>query len=71
MAAGMMLVFLSHDVTFEDGLWASWPPVPWAMLVIVRNVVYWIHSDWWKFAPVDKYGKPQPQYATPKTASRL
>ncbi|ROT39593.1 hemerythrin HHE cation binding domain-containing protein [Sodiomyces alkalinus F11] len=66
MAAGGMLAFMSHDVTFEGGLWKNFPPVPWIILVIIRNTVYWVHSDWWKFAPVDRYGQPQPQYARPE-----
>jgi len=70
MTGGMMLVFLSHDVTFEDGLWQNWPPVPYVMLLAIRHVIYRFHSDWWRFAPVDAYGKPQPQYAAP-TTSRL
>lgn len=60
------MTFMSHDVTFEGGLWKDFPPLPWVVLFVIRNTVYWIHSDWWKFSPVDRYGQPKPQYARPE-----
>jgi hypothetical protein len=26
---GSMMFFLNLDLTFEDGRWKSWPPIPW------------------------------------------
>ncbi|KAB5542425.1 hemerythrin HHE cation binding domain-containing protein [Coniochaeta sp. 2T2.1] len=49
--------FFNHDRDFEGGLWKEWPPAPAPLVLIVRHVTYWVHSDWWKFAPCDPSGK--------------
>ncbi|RFU80058.1 hemerythrin hhe cation binding domain-containing [Trichoderma arundinaceum] len=51
--------FFNHDKQYEGGLWENWPPAPAPVVFIVRWVTYWKHSDWWRFAPCDRYGKPK------------
>ncbi|KAL7917114.1 hemerythrin HHE cation binding domain-containing protein [Trichoderma austrokoningii] len=51
--------FFNHDKQFESGLWQNWPPAPAPVVFIVRWVAYWVHSDWWRFAPCDRYGRPK------------
>ncbi|CAJ0555343.1 Ff.00g054080.m01.CDS01 [Fusarium sp. VM40] len=49
--------FFNHDKQYEDGLWQDWPPAPAPVVFTIRWVTYWIHSDWWRFAPCDRYGQ--------------
>ncbi|KAI5461582.1 hemerythrin HHE cation binding domain-containing protein [Mariannaea sp. PMI_226] len=57
--------FFNHDKQYEEGLWQSWPPAPAPVVFIVRWITYWIHSDWWRFAPCDRYGRLKERlYAT-------
>ena len=60
----MMFFLLNQDLTYENGLWQRWPPIPpaarWAM---VRILGFW-HSNWWKFASCDYAGRPQKLFAT-------
>ncbi|KAF2834721.1 hypothetical protein M501DRAFT_1027162 [Patellaria atrata CBS 101060] len=50
---------LNHDVTFEDGLHAEFPPAPkvakWGMMKIGT----WVYRGWWKFATCDTDGRPR------------
>jgi hypothetical protein len=54
---------LNLDVTYEEGMWAAWPPMPapirWG-LVNVAGAYYWGR---WKFASCDAAGKPRELYA--------
>lgn len=68
LAVGAVILLVSHDATYENHLWAKWPPLPAPLLFIVRQFIYCIHSDWWKFAPSDKYSRPKPQYVMPSTS---
>ncbi|KAF7543421.1 hypothetical protein G7Z17_g10751 [Cylindrodendrum hubeiense] len=63
IAAGLPFGFCNHDVHFEDGLWANWPPAPWIVHILARHVTYWVHRDWWKFASCDRHGKLRPLHA--------
>ncbi|PKS08181.1 hypothetical protein jhhlp_005457 [Lomentospora prolificans] len=56
------------DVNFEDGLWKNFPPgiAPKVAFFICRHFTFWIHADWWKFGPCDKFGNLQPLYAVPE-----
>ncbi len=67
MGMGRVSVALHvHDVTWENGRWSDFPPVGWFLTFVLRNIFARIHSDWWKFAPCDVYGRPKPQqYAGP------
>lgn len=66
LATGMVYCLMTHDTTYEGGRWASFPPAPWFILALVRNAMYYLHSDWWKFAPLDQQGHPKPLYALPE-----
>jgi hypothetical protein len=54
---------LNLDVTYEVGMWASWPlmppPVRWGLV----NVAGAVHWGRWKFASCDASGKPRDLYA--------
>jgi hypothetical protein len=53
----------TFDVSYENGRWASWPPMPapirWG-LVNIAGAYYWGR---WKFASCDAAGKPRELYA--------
>ena len=55
----------NHDVNYEGGRWANWPPAPWFILWFCRNIAFWAHSDWWRFGACDRLGNMQPLYAIP------
>jgi hypothetical protein len=65
LTTGIIMILVLHDVTWEDGRWASFPPAPWFMMMMARNLLFHVHSDYWKFAPCDAYGRPKAQYARP------
>ncbi|KAF2707201.1 hypothetical protein K504DRAFT_411188 [Pleomassaria siparia CBS 279.74] len=50
---------LNLDTTYEDGMWANWPPMPklvWWGLVNVAGAYHW---GWWKFTSCNSAGKPR------------
>ncbi|KAH9884885.1 hypothetical protein F4778DRAFT_762082 [Xylariomycetidae sp. FL2044] len=55
---------LNLDGTVEDGMWASWPPIPAPIKWGLTNIGGAWHSGWWKFAPCSG-GKPKELYALP------
>jgi len=63
MARGVPFCLAHLDVNFEDGIWKDFPPAPWIIKFVVRNITWWVHSDWWKFAASDRNGKLKPLYA--------
>lgn len=48
-----------HDKTFEGGVWSSFPPVPWLVLLVMRYLFMNTRRDWWRFAPCDYSSQPQ------------
>ncbi|KAF2728412.1 hypothetical protein EJ04DRAFT_477391 [Polyplosphaeria fusca] len=54
---------LNIDTTYEDGMWASWPPMPAPIRWGLVNIGGAYHWGWWKFASCDASGKPRPYYA--------
>ena len=62
------MAVLLHDVTWEDGKWAAFPPAPGFVLFTLRKVLYHLHSDLWRFSPCDSNARPQAQYAGPPKA---
>lgn len=54
---------LNLDVTYEDGMWASWPPMPAPIRWGLVNIAGAYHWGWWKFASCDSAGKPRQLYA--------
>lgn len=60
-----LALFHGASSTTMEGLWANWPDAPGIIRFTVRNLTKWIHSDWWRFAPMDKNGIPKAKlYAT-------
>jgi hypothetical protein len=68
MSTGLVQIFLMHDVTWDNGRWSDFPPAPWVIGFTIRKVLYYLHSDWWRFAPCDSNMRPQKQYAVAPTA---
>lgn len=54
--------FLNHDLTFEDGLWAEFPPAPKPLKWALCHVFTKYNQKWWKFASCDTYGRPKALY---------
>ncbi|KAI1073377.1 hypothetical protein F5B20DRAFT_597729 [Whalleya microplaca] len=58
--AGAVFLMATHDVEYEDGIHTDFPPIPSAISWGLRNVAWWVHRDWWAFAPCDRSGKMRP-----------
>ncbi|KAI5459693.1 hemerythrin HHE cation binding domain-containing protein [Mariannaea sp. PMI_226] len=63
LVAGLPFCFGNHDVNYEDGKWAKWPPAPMAVHLLSRHVTFWAHRDAWKFCACDRLGQMRPLYA--------
>ncbi|KAF6802232.1 WD repeat-containing protein [Colletotrichum sojae] len=60
LVKGLPFCFANHDVGYEDGRWASWPPAPSIVKLICRHVTYHLHAKCWRFAACDRMGKLRP-----------
>ncbi|KAI1086273.1 hemerythrin HHE cation binding domain-containing protein [Rostrohypoxylon terebratum] len=58
--AGAVFLLVTHDVEYEDGIHIGFPPIPAVIKWGLINVAWWVHRDWWEFAPCDCYGKMKP-----------
>ncbi|CAK7236712.1 hypothetical protein SBRCBS47491_009731 [Sporothrix bragantina] len=63
---GIIFVMTCLDVNFENGRWTDFPPIPWIINMMFRYIHFWVHSDWWKFAPCDRLGSMRPLHAVPE-----
>ncbi|KAH7040919.1 hemerythrin HHE cation binding domain-containing protein [Microdochium trichocladiopsis] len=54
---GAACVIATHDVDYEGGLHRGFPPAPAVLVWLLRNVAWWVHRDWWRFAPCDRHGR--------------
>ncbi|KAK7188445.1 hypothetical protein DPSP01_004637 [Paraphaeosphaeria sporulosa] len=54
---------LNHDVTYEEGMWAAWPPMPAPVRWGLVNLAGAWHWAWWKFASCDAGGRPRDLWA--------
>jgi hypothetical protein len=61
--ADLPWAFVNIDKGFEGGRWTAWPPAPFVMEFLIRNVAYWAHSDIWKFGSCDRSCQMKPLYA--------
>lgn len=52
-------MFQNHDVTFDGGMHAAWPPLPWIAMVLFRWIFIPRNKGWWRFAPCDSYMQPR------------
>lgn len=57
--------FLNWDLTYEDGMWSGWPPIPAFVRWSFCNILTLRHAGYWKFASCDGFGRPKPLYALP------
>ncbi|PKS08482.1 hypothetical protein jhhlp_004865 [Lomentospora prolificans] len=71
LTGGVSWFLCSLDTEFEGGRWRNFPPgaITRVMFFICRYFFFWVHADWWKFAPCDKHGRLKPLYAVPKEHS--
>ena len=53
------------DIHYENDLHINFPPAPWIIKFICRNIVWWKNSDQWKFGACDRLGNMKPLYAVP------
>ena len=60
MATGMAWAWGHMDVDYEDGIWKDFPPAPWLIKFIIKNIAWWVHSDWWRFSAADRHGRLRP-----------
>ncbi len=55
---GVMPVFLlNHDVGFEGGIHADFPPIPTPVKWVFMNVLTLWQFSWWKYATCNFSGK--------------
>ncbi len=53
------LALILHQKDFGDGVWASFPPVPWFVHLLLRWMYVPTHQDWWRFAGCDSKSNPK------------
>lgn len=54
---------LNMDGTYEDGMWANWPPMPGPIRWMMVKVFGSWNWGWWRFASCYGNGMPRPLYA--------
>lgn len=59
MTSCMPSFLLNHDVTYEGGMHASFPPMPKPVKWVLMHILTMWHWKWWKFASCDTYGVPK------------
>ncbi|OLN97579.1 hypothetical protein CCHL11_01142 [Colletotrichum chlorophyti] len=53
------LLLTNMDATFEDGVFAWWPGLPWFVMILFRWVFIPTHKNWWRFSSCDDRGMPR------------
>lgn len=56
----------NHDLEYEGGLWANWPPIPPPVRWFIMTLAKFRHPGWWKFASCDGGKLRVPLYAVPR-----
>lgn len=54
---------MNLDATYEEGMWADWPPMPGLVRWGLVNLAGSVHWGWWKFASCDGSGQPRTLFA--------
>jgi hypothetical protein len=52
-------ILLNHDVTYQGGLHATFPPIPWPVRWVLMHICTLWYWWWWRFASCDTYGRPK------------
>ncbi|EFQ33161.1 hemerythrin HHE cation binding domain-containing protein [Colletotrichum graminicola M1.001] len=53
------LLLTNRDKTFEDGIYAWWPGLPWFVTLMMRWFLIPKHNNWWRFSSCDHRGVPK------------
>ncbi|KAK2013067.1 hemerythrin HHE cation binding domain-containing protein [Colletotrichum eremochloae] len=53
------LLLTNRDKTFEDGVYAWWPALPWFAILMMRWFLIPSHKKWWRFSSCDDRGVPK------------
>lgn len=62
--------FLNLDRTFEDGMWANWPPMPGPIRWMLTNAVGTLYGNWWRFTSCGADGNPRELFALEQHAKK-
>lgn len=57
---------MNLDRMAENGMWASWPPMPAPVKWGLKNIVGMWYGGYWKFASCDAFGTPRELHALEK-----
>ncbi|CAI0655743.1 unnamed protein product [Colletotrichum noveboracense] len=53
------LLLTNRDKSFEDGIYAWWPALPWFVVILFRWFFIPTHRSWWRFSSCDDQGMPK------------
>lgn len=56
---GLPVLLLNHDMTYEDGMHGSFPPLPAPLSFVFRRVVTFWNAGSWKFTTCDATQRPK------------
>jgi hypothetical protein len=57
---------MNLDRLAENGMWASWPPMPAPVKWGMKNLVGMWYGGYWKYASCDAFGTPKELHALGK-----
>ncbi|KAF9870100.1 hemerythrin HHE cation binding domain-containing protein [Colletotrichum karsti] len=53
------LLLTNRDRTFDEGVYAWWPALPWFVVILFRWFFIPTHKSWWRFSSCDDQGVPK------------
>lgn len=59
VSAVALFLIVHHDITYEGGAHAGFPPIPWPAMLVMKYWLYRKYSDAWEFAACDRHMKPR------------
>lgn len=51
------IALMNHEKAYEGGKFASWPPIPWFVGIILKLWYFPMNKNLWIFASCDGNGK--------------
>jgi hypothetical protein len=63
LTAAVPFFLLNLDATYEDGMWASWPPMPAPIRWGLVNLAGTWNGGYWAFASCNANGMPRELHA--------